>query len=449
MAHLGLVKVTIFVVVSAILGPRSYADLPGDPVAWIAQQPGYSVSLPMAFCESTFPHHKAIVRTVNVSGKKDSFTLFAFTARPFDPRKPSLVTIPGGPGAVSSRQSAEKAAGTFSEFNVVFFHYRGAGCSDFHHTSAEWDALLSSEEVIEDIEAIRRAYDLAKWTGVLAHSYGTNIARHYANRFADRAGLLILEGLDDRYVEVELSEEQQTQRIMSTIENRLRTSPVLYAKAADIDRFLDLLRTHFSQINVDRNFWYAAMWDSLKGSVPENISYFTVLSIAFLVYEGEGEEADNAILVLMNELGVLSLDIELKRAALTPLTKWEKQIFSFRSDDYRKNFTEISLLSWRVQLKMSANDARLPEESLCNSQPMIVLSGTKDLATPIENAETYLGNKDCARGENIGLTVVGGGHSNMGFVACLSAFVRKSLVSGRALKTAPEKCVMPVRLKVY
>ncbi len=425
----------------------------------IMDLPGYSAALPLEFCKSKFPHHKIIPRAMRIESKTRSFDLFAFTPFVFDSKKPSLVAIMGGPGGIWSNDSARDVAQTFHRFNVIFFHYRGGGCSDFRNNQTAWDSQLSSDGVIGDLEAIRRAYGIARWRGVMGWSYGTNIARRYARRFPERTGMLILEGLDEPYGSGRLSADQQAERLISTVENRFKNSNKLLACCAEfnVSKFTQELRTYFGKIDPETNFSYAAAWEMMREAielpylsigqpVPKHISLTTFLAISVLIYEGEEEEADYAILALMQNFELATLSVELTDFVNSRLLLWGNSMFTFKNADYVKNLENGSLVSWRVQLKMTENDLLTPIASLCTSQPMIVINGTKDLATPIENAESYLNNKSCARAKhNILLSVEGGGHSNYAAsMSCINDFVNRSLLKQRTVTPDLKNCDLTV-----
>lgn len=466
MARLSILQTTILVILSFILGHFTHAQSLSDMGGFaemIHHYPGYSAQLSFEFCKANFPYHKIIPRPVTVSNQSQSFGLFAFTVFPFDSKKPSIVTIHGGPGGLWAPSSAQEISRELPKFNVIFFHYRGGGCSDFRTNSSSWDTLLNSDGVISDLEAIRKEYGIASWQGVLGFSYGTNIARRYSHQFPDLTGILILEGLNDPYNSNELSVAIQIKKLISSIENRFQTSKSLsvFAEAKALQkRFTDILRDYFSQVDPTTNFAYAAAWNEINSQfkelyrksgqpIPKYISLPTFQSVSLLIYSGEEDESDVAILILLDQFGLISLDTETKNSLNSYLSTWDKVMFPFKYKNYVENFSSGLLLSWRVHLKMTENDNNLPQDSICTSRPMIVLNGTKDLATPIENVEAYLKNKSCAKASNVGLSIVGGGHSNFGSLKCLSEYVDRSLLAKQTDVPKPEGCLMPITLKFY
>lgn len=453
----------ILLTLSLMAAKSSLGDTPKSSFEqWIHHLPGYSAELSLDFCKLNFPHPQILRRAVTVSNQRKSFDLFAFTMLPFDPKKPSVITIHGGPGGLWGPNDASELANMLHGLNVIFFHYRGGGCSDFRNRSSAWNDLLNSDGVIEDIEAIRESYGVAQWQGVLGWSYGTNIARGYSKRFPERAGILVLEGLDDPHNSTELSDEQQIQRMISIIEARLRTSKFLneYTKSIDTRIFVDQISAYLGEVSPQTNFGYAALWEQIEADFenyyrqrglekPKILSLPTFLAISILLYEGDDKGSDVAILTLMDQFDVISLEEKRKSDLMVALSTWEKLMFPFKHQNYSENLNLGMLLSWRVMLKMRDNDINLPKQSLCTSQPMIVLNGTMDLATPLENVDAYLKDKSCAKARSVSVTIEGGGHSNLGSVECLSEYVRQALLEKRTDVSKPRNCSKKVVLKDY
>lgn len=457
MLHIRALLVTIVAIWVTIYGPPSQAtntsDTPGFDHS-IRHLPGYSAQLSPEFCKSAFPYHKVIADPI--------FKLFAFTTRPFDSKKPSVITIHGGPGGLWSPGSAMTIANAFPDFNVVFFHYRGGGCSTLNEASAVFDLMLTSDGVVSDLEAIRAAYGVSRWQAVLGWSYGTNIARLYANKFPNSMGFLVLEGLASYSNEEELNVEQQVQRLLSSMEVRLQTSSQLarYAKLVDVNSFLSKLREYFGQIDPKTNFGYAAAWDTFKvyfdgtsatgqRTYPKHYSLPTFQAISLLMYVGESDEADVAILVLLEQFGLIVLDSATRESNFSYLTDFDKMFFPFKYKNYTDVFDKGLLVSWRVQLKMVENDLTWANPTVCHTKAMIVLNGSKDLATPAENVDLYLKDKNCAAGPSVSLIVEGGGHSNLTNSKCLLDYVTRSLVVGTPSYQVPTRCQVPVAMKSY
>jgi proline iminopeptidase len=124
----------------------------------------------------------------NISGPK--FKMYYWTLQKFNPLKPSLVLIPGGPG-----QTFHQLEWVNSEkINMIYFDPRGMGCS-----TPTLDNLInnpefySSEKVAQDLDSLRKFLNIKKWS-VYGHSFGTIPATIYAAKFPDQTRSLILEG---------------------------------------------------------------------------------------------------------------------------------------------------------------------------------------------------------------------------------------------------------------
>lgn len=116
--------------------------------------------------------------------------IYAWTINPFRPELPTMIYVDGGPGQNSHGRSA--FLGT--EWNEISFDQRGLGCSapatfDEYMDSSQY----SSSNVVLDMNEIRKAYDISKWS-VYGVSYGTIPATRYASQFSNFTKALVLEG---------------------------------------------------------------------------------------------------------------------------------------------------------------------------------------------------------------------------------------------------------------
>src|SRR5690349_24628356 len=104
------------------------------------------------------PEEKLLLIPYNSNSKSvgdDQFPLYYFTANVFDKNKPTIIFCAGGPGQIVIRGSStftgflEKAG-----YNVVYFHLRGTGFSQFPQSNS-YDEYLRTNLAVEDIERIR------------------------------------------------------------------------------------------------------------------------------------------------------------------------------------------------------------------------------------------------------------------------------------------------------
>lgn len=123
-----------------------------------------------------------------------SLEIYTWTPKPFDPNKPTVVILNGGPGQNSHDT---KAAGNFqlSDVNELNFDQRGLGCSAPETYEEYSDAVLySTKNTIQDMEMIRKAYNISTWS-VYGISYGTIPATQYSSLYSDRVRSTLLEGV--------------------------------------------------------------------------------------------------------------------------------------------------------------------------------------------------------------------------------------------------------------
>lgn len=120
--------------------------------------------------------------------------IFFWTYSEFDPEKPSVVYINGGPGG--STHSTRIQA--FEDWNVIYFDQRGIACSR-PATEADYKnpKYLDSKIIAQDIEEIRRYLKIPQWS-VYGHSYGTVPATIYSHLYPQATKALVLEGVIDQ-----------------------------------------------------------------------------------------------------------------------------------------------------------------------------------------------------------------------------------------------------------
>jgi pimeloyl-ACP methyl ester carboxylesterase len=131
-----------------------------------------------------------------ISGSPDhQFPLYFFTKDSFDTAKPTVLFCAGGPGQLPRDDFVDALS---EYFNVVYFHLRGSGLSQFPPSNF-YDQYLRTRLAVEDIEQIRLALRIDRWHAVIGYSYGTVLAQQYAGTYGkngskgtDRLGKLVL-----------------------------------------------------------------------------------------------------------------------------------------------------------------------------------------------------------------------------------------------------------------
>lgn len=132
--------------------------------------------------------------SVPLSYEKESsetLELYTYTVKPFDPNKPTIIFLDGGPGQNTHGMREYLPEGV----NQINFDQRGLGCSAPATFAQYRDAsLFSTENTVKDIESIRKAYGLDKVT-VYGVSYGTVPATIYGSLNKNTSRSVILEGV--------------------------------------------------------------------------------------------------------------------------------------------------------------------------------------------------------------------------------------------------------------
>lgn len=123
------------------------------------------------------------------SSPSNPLHIFSWTKAIFDPQKPSLIYITGGPG-----ESAHQSYFELTGWNLIFFDMRGIACSRWKdRLSIASYQSFSSQLIADDMEQIRLDYKIKKWS-IYATSYGTIPATIYAHKYSKSIHKLVLEG---------------------------------------------------------------------------------------------------------------------------------------------------------------------------------------------------------------------------------------------------------------
>lgn len=119
----------------------------------------------------------------------EAWPLYAWTAEPFDPAKPSVLFFNGGPG-----QSSHGRDWKLDGWNVIFWDQRGIACSKPESRSAYLDhSNYSISSTADDAVKIVDLFGLQD-VSLLAVSYGTAPATVFAHRHPERVRSIVLEG---------------------------------------------------------------------------------------------------------------------------------------------------------------------------------------------------------------------------------------------------------------
>ena len=116
---------------------------------------------------------------------EDRFYLYYYTTQPFDPNKGSVLFIAGGPGQVTTGDDPIVNSLT-NGYNVIYFHSRGSGYSQFPESNS-YDKYLRIKFAVEDIEEIRKDLKIDHWDAIISHSAGTVLAQEYAAKYGQTA----------------------------------------------------------------------------------------------------------------------------------------------------------------------------------------------------------------------------------------------------------------------
>jgi len=164
------------------------------------------------------PIPKTLERMIRVPltpGRREFFDLYYFVRMPSTGKAAKTVLFcAGGPGQFipTTVEGPFTDFLTNNDYNVVYYHPRGAGFSQISPSNRD-DRYLKTSYVVDDIEAIR--HDLisqgflgqtGKWDAVIGYSFGTVVAQYYAGTQVapgtspvPKLDRLILIGVDSRH----------------------------------------------------------------------------------------------------------------------------------------------------------------------------------------------------------------------------------------------------------
>lgn len=443
--------------------------------------PSFSLSLSDEFCTKEFPIHRKTEIQLKAQNAPITFSLFSFTTKPYDQNLESILVINGGPGGLDNLSRAKTITEQLAGFNVVFFHIRGGGCSAFKNNSITVDKEIDSMSVVNDMESIRKTYGVSQWKSVLGFSYGTNIARLYANLHSSAVESIVLEGLDSLSAKAlrdakEKSEigmsntlDLESQSVLEKIRARYTQSPNVrqYFQGSELNSKImsgTAVSDYLKFLSVRRNYFLLGFWSSYKPileehfhsrsqEMPKHFNKATFGAITFLAYSPLSEASDSAVIVVLSQI----YDVELPHEIAEQFYKFFSEdiaffFYPFLNPNYVSSFSKSGGMSERVRQSVVANDSSLTYKDFCSNVKTLVINGSADAATPVENVDAYLVDKTCATNQqNASLIVEGGGHSSFSSLACLSRasiqFINGSDTSN--LSVALKDCKSSVSLRTY
>lgn len=135
-------------------------------------------------------HSWVSTKVFHSSATSPQMQIYTYFIGEFDPKRPTMIVVDGGPGGNSHLHSK-----LTKNFNELHFDQRGIVCSQppslTHLTNPDF---YSSTAIAHDIEAIRQHYGL-KTFSLYASSYGTVPATIYASLYPKNLKALVLEGV--------------------------------------------------------------------------------------------------------------------------------------------------------------------------------------------------------------------------------------------------------------
>jgi pimeloyl-ACP methyl ester carboxylesterase len=414
------------------------------PEIWTEAQSGFiaekdCLSLP------EIPHIKYIERKLP---NGESFKLFTFTAKPFDPKKKSMLFIDGGPGVISGFE--QSPLDHLNEtHNIVSFHIRGAGCSQLP-LKAEYDKFLNSADLVQDLELIREAYEIGQWELVYGISYGTKAAQLYAHLHSSKIKQLLLQSLvaGPEFLDNSL----QNLRLMESLKALMEKSELIDASLKSaILQFAESFYTNVAPV------WQISEAGILSNRVYENQEAINMVpmlklgpefftSLYFLRYMGNTASSETNTIFLQHIVRSLggavvkfiglgvdqqtqdSLDFMIKQyessALFTPIDSPETPP-SLEADKKK----QLPVFSTRVNFNFNLNDEVLfplyDPKNFPHAVKTIAYLGDADAVTVKEGAIDYF--EKGLLGDKLLIMLEGLGHKYLFNPLCEKAFIEKLL----------------------
>lgn len=391
-------------------------------------KPGQPYLSGAELCDSHFKH---LSHRVSVSAGLPTpqvTSLYTWTNSPFDPSKPSVVFIPGGPGDTAHDSRLELPG-----FNIIFFDFRGVACS-----KPETQALFfnpkfyRSRLIAEDIEAIRKFYKLDH-VSLYAVSYGTVPAQIYAHIYPNRVTRLILEGvifeggsnlIQSNKIRVMLQQffdslPAKLQAQILKLSDDPRLSRYWFSAAARMIFYLD------NGFMLFQDFLERTVWDE---------SIYLDLYPNFLIPKTTSDSGRQFGHVFMSMIGCQELGMNQPNSS--PHFHFENaKLVSSDSHTFKAQHCD-----WLQQHNIEITESLYRAENFKHSVSTVYIQGIRDGATPAHHAVSHF--KFATKGSRTLVLVKNGGH------APVHGALSSGYTSGREL-TARQELLQSLLITSY
>lgn len=165
-------------------------------------------------CPKTSEVDHYVVTKLRVEDKGQSsekISVYYKLLHPYDPQKPTLLVINGGPGGDHRLIDMFQDTELDRKMNILSFDHRGLGCT---RSLSPWDpeyekGIYSMARASDDIEAIRKDLlgDEGKWF-VLGISYGSFLGQQYAIKYPQHINSMILDSAFYDTKAIDISRQQ-------------------------------------------------------------------------------------------------------------------------------------------------------------------------------------------------------------------------------------------------
>lgn len=400
------------------------------------------------------------------AAKSETFKLFYFMNEDLDSRQPTVLFVDGGPGNVLG--NSQRLAAVQDQVNIVYFHIRGAGCSQIPAENTH-DRFLRTRFVVDDIEVLRKKLGLEKFAALVGESYGTKVAHLYAQKYPASVGVLIQEAISTGWEDRNEYDEQvraweNFEKVVSSrsefqgiaaedlvlarndfqwlLENVLAKIGGIYSTLINSLYYDRGLKTLWDSIRVDERYLTALYLLHYSGWAPTNefLSEMQISSAAVILgrdfspklpadllensqryiqsYHQSAfpipEVAEDTDSTPAPEGNVQSRNAE---RVLRVINMYEGHVSTITQLQDGKTMAEI-LENSKVGLADDYEVKSYDPQDYAHSVSTLIIHGSADAILPMEGPQEYVQN--ALTGERLLVLVNGGGHSSILAPECQS-----------------------------
>ncbi len=411
-------------------------------------------------CEKEFPNPRWLkLRLDPFDPETAEYEMFYFLPNGFDPKRSTILIVNGGPGGFSL-PTMDTHKSFHADFNIVDFHFRGAGCSRIPLAKSN-DFFIRSRYAIADLEALRETLGLKKWDVLHGYSYGTALTQIYAYHHSDKIGAAVLEGVFGNWPR--RKNFQYDTVLKETLKNIVEQDGTNTLKALSEDEKKQVLEAAYRKIESlhPNAVWVATtelakkLQHSKEATDVEKSELRYLLALEFAIYagwspshpKGWNRQAAVAAVLAKEVLPQIRFSKEIEKEIAIQVAKWLE--FKQEYEAPHRNLKAIasrSLISKRVfDIIYEADLNNYEPSTFSHEVPSVIIQGDADAATPLEGALDVF--ETALTGPKHAYVVRGGAHGEIlpdkCYTAILKAAAHRQVVELQTLASPDSLCKTP------